>query len=129
MLSHYARVGLSILALGLVAVALPFEAAAQEGAGEARADSAAHPQMPDSVALMQQMQGMSGMMGMMYRQMTEVMMEVTLEVLTRPESAEKLATFTRNYYEALLRKGFTEEQAIRIVAAAGVPSSPMAPAR
>jgi hypothetical protein len=38
-------------------------------------------------------------------------------VLTRPEVAEQLATFTRNYFEALLHKGFSRDESLRIVAA------------
>ncbi len=40
-----------------------------------------------------------------------------LAVLTRPEVAQQLATFTRNYFEALLHKGFSRDEALRIVAA------------
>lgn len=129
MLTHRAHVRLAVVGVGLISLTtLACEATGQESAKSARPtqpDSFAQFQMPDSAALMQQMQGMSGMMDMMYRQMAETMLLVTFDVLTRPESAEKLATFTRNYYEALLRKGFTEEQALQIVAATGVPSSPM----
>lgn len=54
----------------------------------------------------------STMMANTYEQMTSF--------LARPETAERLATFTRNYYEALVRRGFTREEALRIVAAVGV---------
>lgn len=42
-----------------------------------------------------------------------------MAALTRPEVAERLATFTRNYFEALLHKGFSRDEALRIVAATG----------
>jgi hypothetical protein len=42
-----------------------------------------------------------------------------LAVLTRPEVAEQLAIFTRNYFDALLHKGFSRDEALRIVAATG----------
>jgi hypothetical protein len=50
------------------------------------------------------------------RQVGQTEVEARLAILTRPEVAEQLATFTRNYFEALLRKGFTREEASRIVA-------------
>ena len=52
----------------------------------------------------------------MQRQVGQTEVEARLAILTRPEVAEQLATFTRNYFEALLRKGFTREEASRIVA-------------
>lgn len=52
---------------------------------------------------------MEGMMGAMFR------------FLAKPETAENLATFTKNYYDALVRKGFSKEQALRIVISVGVP--------
>ena len=81
-----------------------------------RPAAAQEPEYADSMAMMQEMMGpmMAGMM--------VSMMEGMLNVLARPESAERLATFTRNYYEALLRKGFNEEQALRLTAAVGFPS-------
>ncbi len=44
----------------------------------------------------------------------------------KPESADRLATFTKNYYDALIRKGFTKEQALQIVIATGMPRMPNA---
>jgi len=49
-----------------------------------------------------------------------------LRVMARPENADRLATFTRNYYDALIRKGFTREQALQIVIATGMPRMPNA---
>lgn len=43
------------------------------------------------------------------------MMAGMVDLMARPETADKLATFTRNYYEALVKKGFTKEEALRIV--------------
>lgn len=68
------------------------------------------------------MEEMLGATVPMYREMAAVMIEATLEVMARPESAELMATFTRNYFEALVEKGFTREEALHIVAAARLPS-------
>ena len=67
---------------------------------------------------MQQMDMMAPMMG----HMTQAMMQGMLAVLARPETAERMATFTRNYHDALVAKGFSREEAMRIVMAHGIPS-------
>ena len=40
----------------------------------------------------------------------------------------RLADFTKNYYDALVKRGFTKEQALQLVAAMGIPR-PMSPGR
>ncbi len=37
------------------------------------------------------------------------------EVLAKPETAQNLATFVRNLYDALISKGFSKDEALRIV--------------
>lgn len=66
--------------------------------------------------------GMSPMFG----QIVEAMMEATLKVLEKPETTQRLATFNKNYYDALLAKDFTEEQALKIVMSVGIPTMSMA---
>jgi hypothetical protein len=63
---------------------------------------------------------MDAMMG----PMMENMMETMYGVMARPETAERLATFVKNYHEALVAKGFSEEEAMRIVLATGMPTVP-----
>jgi len=71
---------------------------------------------------------MQQMMVPMMSQMAAVMLESTLTTLAKPENAERLADFTKNYYDALLKRGFTKEQALQLVAAIGMPR-PMAAGR
>ena len=78
---------------------------------------AQQPSKPDSAQFAQ----MQGMMGPMMEQMMTATMTATLRVLARPESAQQLATFVKNFYDALLEKGFSKEDAVRIVAAVGMP--------
>ena len=61
-------------------------------------------------------------MGPAMSSMMEGMMSGTLRFLSRPETADTFATFAKNFYDALIKKGFTEDQAIKIVAAVGIPS-------
>ena len=71
---------------------------------------------------------MQQMMVPMMSQMAVVMLESTLTTLAKPENAERLADFTKNYYDALVKRGFTKEQALQLVAAMGMPR-PMSPGR
>ena len=77
------------------------------------------PQVPDS-ATMAQMAGMFGQMGPMYESMMQAMVEGTLKAFEKPETIERLARFSRRYYDALLKQGFTKEEALHIVAGAGI---------
>lgn len=54
-------------------------------------------------------------MGPVMGSMMEQMMAGVIDLMARPETAGKLAAFTWNYYEALVKKGFTKEEALRIV--------------
>jgi hypothetical protein len=79
-----------------------------------------HAQQPpgrDSAQLAQ----MQGMMGPMMEQMMTAGMTATLRVLAKPESAQQLATFVRNFYDALIAKNFSKEDALKIVMAFGMP--------
>jgi hypothetical protein len=58
------------------------------------------------------------MLGNMMGSMMEANMKAYISFLGKPEVAEKLAAFTKNYYDALVAKGFTKEEALRIVTAA-----------
>ena len=49
------------------------------------------------------------------RQNAEWSSQLLLERLSDPKYADALATATRNYYEALIKKGFTKPEALQIV--------------
>jgi hypothetical protein len=66
------------------------------------------------------MQMMGPMMGTMMKNMIDAM----LETMAKPETAEQLATFSKNYYDALIAKGFSKDEAMRIVTSVGMPSIP-----
>lgn len=68
-------------------------------------------------------QAMSSMLPFM-GQMVKIMMQVQLEVLSEPNTAEKLAAYTKNYYDALIKKGFTKEESLKITINMGIPSLP-----
>lgn len=57
------------------------------------------------------MEMMAPMMGLMMQNMMDGM----ITYMSKPETAEKLATYAKNYYDALIKKGFTKEEALKIV--------------
>ena len=51
----------------------------------------------------------------------ETTIETQLKIAERPETAARVATYKRNLYEALLKKGFTGDQAMQITVATPLP--------
>jgi hypothetical protein len=47
--------------------------------------------------------------------------ETYLNFFALPQTGEKIATFQKNYYDALIKKGFSEEQAFQLVRDVGNP--------
>lgn len=77
------------------------------------------PRPPTPEEMQKNMQAMAPMMG----QMMTLMLENMAKKLSEPQIAEYYAAFMRNYYRALVKQGFTEEQALKIVSATGIPTS------
>jgi phosphate starvation-inducible protein PhoH len=65
---------------------------------------------------------MGAMVPMMGRMM-EVMIEAQLKIAVLPGTAERIAIFKKNLYDALLKQGFTKDQATQLVVATGLPSA------
>lgn len=59
----------------------------------------------------------------MLGRMTEVHLEAQLKVAERPETAERIATFKKNLFDALRRKGFTAEQSLHMVNLTALPAA------
>ena len=53
----------------------------------------------------------------------DAVLDAELKFAERPDTALRVASFKRNLYEALLKKGFTAEQAMQIVLHTPLPSS------
>lgn len=64
-----------------------------------------------------------GAMGPVMGRMAEAMIEAQLKIAEKPETAESIAIFKRNLYDALVKKGFKPAEALQIVLATGVPSA------
>lgn len=63
---------------------------------------------------------MEQQMDMMGQMMTNMMTSM-FDALGRAENVERMATFTKNYFDALMAKGFTRDEALRIVIGQGIP--------
>ncbi len=88
----------------------------------------ANPPQPPSPEQMRQMmqttmQATMGAMTAAMGPMTEAVLDAQLAVAARPETAERIATFKRNLYEALLKKGFKDQEALQIVLATSPPNA------
>ena len=99
-------------------LAYPVVSSAQMPATGASAQAGQQPTAADMEAMMAGMS--SGMM-----QMMQSMLDMLLNYFAKRETAVKLASFTRNYYDELIKQGFSKEDALRIVAYAGIPSMSM----
>ena len=55
--------------------------------------------------------------------MTENMIEAQLTIAERASTAERMAAFKKNLYDALIKKGFTASQALQITVATNPPSA------
>jgi hypothetical protein len=54
--------------------------------------------------------------------MTEAAIEAQLNLVAKPETAERIASFKKNLYDALLKKGFNGVDAMHIVIATPLPT-------
>ena len=110
----------ALLIAGLTLAAPELQAQVRPDSSRAAGSAAQGAQRQPTAEQQDQLAPMAPMMG----QMMQVMLQSTLRALAMPEAAEQLATFTRNYFDALVAKGFTREEALRIVMAHGIPATP-----
>lgn len=55
--------------------------------------------------------------------MMEAMIKTQLNVVSQRESAEKLAIYARNFYDELIKQGFSKQEALQIVTSFSIPSA------
>lgn len=106
----------------LCAIALAL-AALGAAAGRLTAQNPPRPTAVQRDSMATEMAGMATSLTPMMQQMMTAQLTATLQFYAKPETAELMAQVARNYYLALMRQGFTAEQALVIVAA----SKPVAP--
>jgi hypothetical protein len=54
--------------------------------------------------------------------MAEATIEAQLNVAEKPETALRIATFKKNLYDALVKRGFTTDQALQITIGTAIPA-------
>ncbi len=91
------------------------------GVCSAQAQAQKNPPSPEDMQKI--MDATMGAMVPVMGRMTEVTIEAQLKVAERPETADRIAAFKRNLYEALLKKGFSGEQAMQITLATSLPAA------
>ena len=106
---RHTALAVSLTTLLLVAPCIAQEAPAQR--------------QPTPADVQKNMDAAMGAMVPMFGRMAEVMIEAQLKYAALPETAERLATFKKNLYDALQRKGFSKAEALQIVMATGIPSA------
>lgn len=108
------RAIIAVLALAGVAIG---------GLTAVRAQTTQQKQAQSPEEMQKIMNATMGAMIPMMGKMTEAMLEAQLVFAERQGTALRLATFKRNLYEALLKKGFTSEQAMQITIATPPPAA------
>lgn len=81
----------------------------------------------DTTMAVSRVPNMSSMMdsvGPMFSTMMGSMYGGIVDYMARPETAAKLATFTKNYFDELMKKGFTREESLLLVRGMGMPGIP-----
>ena len=102
------------IGLVLVLAALVSSQADAQGKKTNRDTTAATMGPPNMAAIMDSIGPMfSALMGGMYGGI--------IDYLARPETAAKLATFAKNYFDELIKRGFTREEALMLVRGVGIP--------
>src|ERR1700691_1690029 len=89
------------------------------------ANSQSPPQQPSAEETQRRMDSALNAMGPMMGKMAESMIEVQLKIATQPETANAVALFKKNLFDALQKQGFTAQQAMQIVVATSLPSASM----
>lgn len=117
------RSAVVVFTAAVLGSAVPGAAAAQVRPDSSRAHPTARGQVTPPASDTTVQSQMAWMVPYM-EQLSHAAMQSLLATLARRETAERLATFTKNYYDALVAKGFTKDEALRIVIGQGIPMTP-----
>jgi len=91
--------------------------------GPCLAQQAPAQRQPSPEEMQKIMDATMGAMVPMMGRMMEVMLEAQLKVAALPDTAERVATFKKNLYDALQAKGFSKPEALQILNGAGLTSA------
>ena len=109
------------LLIAIVLVIASVQAFAQQAPPQAQQQ----PPSPEQMKQMMQatMEATMGAMTAAMGPMTEAVIEAQLKSAAKPETAERIATFKKNLYDALIKKGFKAQEALQIVLSSSPPSA------
>jgi hypothetical protein len=54
---------------------------------------------------------------------TDILVTAQVSALAKPETAEKMARYVKNFQNALIKEGFTKEEALKIVTSMPLPAT------
>jgi hypothetical protein len=54
---------------------------------------------------------------------TDISVAAQVSALAKPETAEKMARYVKNFHNALIKEGFTKEEALKIVTSMPLPAT------
>lgn len=80
-------------------------------------------QQPTPEQIQKQVEGTFTMMIPFVGKMMETMIEAQLTVLAKPESADRMAVYIKNFRDALIKQGFSKEEAFKIATSLPLPSA------
>ena len=104
----------------VLAVAIPGQVNAQ-GKRTSRDTAAATGMVPSGAP---NMAAIMDSIGPMFQTVMGGMYGGVVDYLARPETATKLAAFTRNYFDELIKRGFSREEALSLARGVGIPGLP-----
>lgn len=73
----------------------------------------------------QQKEAMQNMLNtaiQMYGPMMDASVDAQLKTAARPETAERIATFKKNLYDSLVKRGFKADEALQITVSTPIPA-------
>lgn len=85
---------------------------------------AQQPQKPTPEQMQSMMDASAVSMLPILARISEVQMETQLKFAERAETAERIANFKKNLFDALRKKDFTAEQSLQILNATAMPVAP-----
>jgi predicted aconitase len=83
------------------------------------------PKRPAPEDIQKSMDAAMGAMVPMMGRMTEATIEAQLAIAERPGTAERIAVYKKNLFEAYKKQGFTVSQALQLTLATPLPSASM----
>jgi len=87
------------------------------------AEPAAEKNAPSPDEMQQLMEASFGAIVPMMGKMAEVTIDAQLKIAEKPETATRLAVFKKNLYDALIKQGFSKQDAFQIMLQTGVPAA------